>query len=188
MSRLGRPAAALHEWPGQPLARVLAEHDPAAAAGGGERGERGFGPDLDLPRASSAPELFDAIGIHRGAGAPVAEIATTRAEGMRTLDADIARVKPESLTTLHPMPLECFQEELAHGGVPIIGVEDVDVLRPKPSSLIHPPGRAVGPLFDFIQIWLRRALSKVVLRMVQHVDRWLLHISGAVGGGEEIGG
>jgi hypothetical protein len=107
---------------------------------------------------------------------------------MRTLDADITRVKREGLTALHSMPLERFQEELGHRGVPIVGVEDVDVLRAEPGSLKHPPGRTVGPLFYFVQVWLRSALSEVMLRMVQHIDRWLLHIFGALGSGEEIGG
>src|SRR5919201_5744229 len=84
-----------------PLARMLPEHDPATAAGRGESRQRGLGPDLDLPRASGAPELFDAIGIHGGAGAPVPQIATTGAEGMRTLDADITCVKREGVPTLH---------------------------------------------------------------------------------------
>ena len=107
---------------------------------------------------------------------------------MRTFDANIICVKREGVSALHAMPLECFQEELAHSGVPIVGVKDVDVLRAKPGPLIHPPGGAVGPFFDFVQVWLRSALSEVVLRMVQHVDRWLLHIPGAFGGGEEISG
>src|SRR5712691_4606627 len=170
------------------LAGMLPEHDPAAAAGGGERRERSLGSDLDLPWASSAPELLDAIGVHGGAGAPVPQIATAGAEGMRTLDADIARVKREGLPALHAVPLECFQEELAHGGVPIVGVKDVDVLRAEPCTLIHPPGRAVGPIFYFVQVWLGSTLSEVVLRMVQHVDRRLLHIPSALGGREEIGG
>src|SRR5712691_3248370 len=129
-----------------PLARILPEHDPAAAARGGKRRERGLGPDLDLPRASGAPELFDAIRVHGGAGAPVPQIATAGAEGMRTLDANIARVKREGISALHAVPLERFQEELAHGGVPIVGDKDVNALRAEPGSLTHPPGRAVGPL------------------------------------------
>ena len=74
------------------------------------------------------------------------------------------------------------------GGVAIVGVEDVDVLRAEPGTLIHPPGRAVGPVLDLVQVWLRGALSEVMLRMVQHVDRRLPHIPRALGRGEEIGG
>src|SRR5690349_7647354 len=170
------------------LAGVLPEHDPAAVARGGERRECGLGSYLDLPRTSGAPELFDAISVHGGAGAPVPQIATAGVEGMWTLNADITRVKCERISALHAMPLKSFQEELGHGGVPIIGVKDVDVLRAKPSPLIHPPGGTVSPLFYFVQVWLRGALSEGMLRMVQHVDRWLLHILGALGGGEEISG
>src|SRR4029453_17289636 len=148
-----------------PLAGILSKHDPATTAGGGESSERGLGPDLDLARARAAPELFDAIGIHGSAGAPVPQIAPTGAEGMRAFDADIASVKRESLPALHTMPLECFQKELCHGGIAIIGVKNVDILRAEAGSLIHPPGRAVGPLFDFIQVRLRGALSEIVLRM-----------------------
>jgi hypothetical protein len=53
------------------LAWVLPEHDPAAVAGSGERRERGLGSYLDLPRSRGTPELFDAIGVHSGAGASV---------------------------------------------------------------------------------------------------------------------
>src|SRR5712691_5041823 len=134
------------------LAGMLPEHDPAAAAGGGERRERGLGSDLDLPRASGAPELFDAIGVHGGAGAPVPQIATAGAEGMRTLDANIARVKREGISALHAVPLESFQVELGHDSISVIGVEDVDVLRAEPGSLIHPPGGAVSPIFYFVQV------------------------------------
>src|SRR5262245_5080826 len=76
-----------------PLAGILPKHDPAAAARGGEGCERGLGPDLDLPRARAAPELFDAISVHGSAGAPVPQIAPAGAKGMRAFDADIAGVK-----------------------------------------------------------------------------------------------
>src|SRR2546425_7834488 len=108
---------------------MLPEHDPAAAAGRGERRERGLGPYLDLPRASGAPELFDAISVHSSAGAPVPQIATAGAEGMRALDSDIAGVKREGLAALHAVPLKSFQEELAHDGISIVWVKDVDILR-----------------------------------------------------------
>src|SRR5262245_52069387 len=160
VSQTPRPSSLRsYECRGRCLAGVLPEHNPAAATRGGEGSECGLGPDFDLPRTSGASELFDAIGVHSGAGAPIPQIATAGAEGMRTLDADITRVKRESISTLHAMPLERFQEKLGHGGVPIVGVEDVDVLWAKPGPLIHPPGRAAGPLFDFVQVWLGRALS-----------------------------
>src|SRR5712691_4855820 len=134
------------------LAGMLPEHDPAAAAGGGERRERSLGSDLDLPRASAAQELFDAIGVHGGAGAPVTQIATAGAEGMWTLDSDIASVKREGLPALHTVPLKTLQEELAHDGVPIVWVKDVDVPRTEPGTLIHPAGRTVGPALDLVQV------------------------------------
>src|SRR5436309_1263801 len=117
---------------------MLPEHDPAATAGRGEGCQRGLGPYPDLPRAGGAPELFDAVSIHGGAGAPVPQIATAEAEGMRTLDADIAGIKRQGLAALHAVPLERFQEELAHGGVPIVGVKDVNVLRAESGPLVHP--------------------------------------------------
>src|SRR5438477_92864 len=88
-----------------------------------------------VPRARGTPELFDTIGVHGGAGATVPQIATAGVEGMRTFDANIICVKREGVSALHAMPLECFQEELAHSGVPIVGVKDVDVLRAKPGPL-----------------------------------------------------
>src|SRR4029453_6683595 len=94
-----------------PLAGILSKHDPATAARGGESSERGLGSDLDLARARAAPELFDAIGVHGGAGAPVPQIAAAGVEGMRAFDTDIAGVKCKGLPTLHAMPLECFQKE-----------------------------------------------------------------------------
>src|SRR6516225_1730507 len=92
----------------QHLAGILPEHDPAAVARRGERCERSLGPHRDLPRAGGAPELFDAIGVHGGAGAPVPEITTAGAEGMRPLDSDITSVKRKGLATLHTVPLEPF--------------------------------------------------------------------------------
>jgi hypothetical protein len=149
-SRPARPAVASYACRRKSLAGVLPEHDPTAVAGSGERSERGLGPDLNLPRARGAPELFDAISVHGRAGPPIPEIAPAGAEGMRALDPNVARVKSEGISALDAVPLERFQKELRHGGVPIVGVKDVDVLRPKPGSFIHPPRRAVGPLFDFV--------------------------------------
>src|SRR5262252_6206044 len=84
----------------QHLAGILPKHDPAAVARRGERRERRLGPDRDLPRAGGAPELFDAIGVHGGAGASVPEITTAGAKGMRPLDSDITSVKREGITAL----------------------------------------------------------------------------------------
>src|SRR5215471_10564196 len=172
----------------QHLAGILPKHDPATVARRGERRERSLGPNCDLPRAGGAPELFDAISVHGGTGTPVPEITTAGAEGMRPLDSDITSIKREGLTALHAVPLEPFQEELRHGGVPIVRVKNVDVLRAKPGTLIHPASRAVGPVLYFVQIGLRSTLSEVMLGMIQHVDRWSPHVPGALGGGEEVGG
>jgi len=91
-----------------PLAGILPEHYPAATARRGESRERGLGPDCNLPRASGAPELFDAVGVHSSAGASVSQIAAAGVEGMRTLDSDISSEKREGVPTLHAMPLERF--------------------------------------------------------------------------------
>src|SRR5262245_8641842 len=72
-TELPAAAARRRRWSGS--ARVFAEHDPAAAAGGGEGGQRGFGADRDLAGTGGAAELFDAVGVHRGAQAAGAEIA-----------------------------------------------------------------------------------------------------------------
>ena len=72
--------------------------------------------------------------------------------------------------------------------IAVVRVEDIDVLRAEPGALVHPPGRAVGPLLDLVQVRLRAALPEVVLRMVEHIDRRLPHVAGALGGGEEIRG
>ena len=46
------------------------------------------------------------------ARAPVAQIAAAGAEGMRSLDADIAGVEREGVAALHAVPLERLQVEL----------------------------------------------------------------------------
>ena len=76
-----------------PSARVFAEHDPAAIAWRGECRQRGLCPNPDLPCASRAAELLDAVGVHGRTGAPVPQIAAARAERVRSLDRDIARVE-----------------------------------------------------------------------------------------------
>ncbi len=125
------------------LAGVLAKHDPASAGRRGESGQGSLRPYLDLPRASGSPKLFNAIGVHGGAGASVPEVPTAGAEGMWPLDGDIAGKEVKRLSPLHPMPLESLQEKLADGGVAIVRVEDIDVLGTEPSSLEHHAGRPV---------------------------------------------
>src|SRR5438309_10231511 len=81
----------------RPSARGFAEHDPAAAAWRGECRQRGLCPNLDLAAAGGAAELLDAVGVHGRAGAPVPQIAAARAEGVRSLDPDIAGVELEGI-------------------------------------------------------------------------------------------
>src|SRR4051794_25092170 len=76
-----------------PSARVLPKHDPPPTTWRGEGPQRSLCPNLDLPRAGRAAKLLNAVGIHRGAGAPVSQIAAARAQRVRPLDPDIARVE-----------------------------------------------------------------------------------------------
>src|SRR5215831_1981796 len=99
----------------RPSARVFAEHDPAAAAWRGECRQRSLCPNPDLPRASRAAELLYAVGVHGRTGAPVPQIAAARAERVRSLDPDIARVEREGIAAFDAVPLEALQEELRHG-------------------------------------------------------------------------
>src|SRR5205807_5224414 len=87
-------------------AGMFAEHDPATAAGSGEGRQRGLGAYLDLPRAGGAPQLFDAIGVHGGAGASIPEIAAARAKRMRSLDPNVASIEREGPAALDAVPLE----------------------------------------------------------------------------------
>jgi len=95
---------------------VFAEHDPAAIAWRGEFRQRSLCANLDLPCASRAAELFYAVGVHGCTGAPVPQIAAARAEWVRSLDPDIARVEREGVAALDAVPLEALQEELRHRG------------------------------------------------------------------------
>jgi len=85
---------------------VFAEHDPAAIGGRGECHQRSLRPNPDLACASRAAELFYAVGVHGRTGAPVPQIAAARAERVRSLDPDIARVEREGVATLDAVPLE----------------------------------------------------------------------------------
>src|SRR5215212_10293078 len=89
-----------------PLARMLAEHDPAAARRRGERRKRGLGADGHLPLAGRAAQLFDAVGVHGAAYAARSQVAAAGAEGMRPLDADIVCIEREGVSALHPVPLK----------------------------------------------------------------------------------
>ena len=106
---------------------------------------------------------------------------------MRSLDSDITGVKGEGIASLYSVPLESLQIILAHRRVAVVRVEDVHVSGPEPGSFIHPPGGAVGPFLYLVQVWLGGAVGEVVLGMVEHVDGGLLHVPGALGGGEKVG-
>src|ERR1051325_6047469 len=169
-----------------PSVRLFAEHDPAAAARRSERRERRLGPNRDLAAAGRAAELLDAVGVHSGTAAPSPQIAAARAERVRPLDADIAIVEPESVAALDAVPLEALQEELRHDRIAVVRIENINVVGPQPGALVHPPGGAVGPVLDLVQIFLCAALPETVLRVIEHIDRRLPHVAGALGGREEI--
>src|SRR5256885_2046764 len=147
----------------RPSARVFAEHDPSTTAWCGECPQRGLCPNPDLPCASRAAELFDAVGVHRRTGAPVPQIAAARAERVRSLDPDIAGVEREGIAAFDAVPLEGLQEELRHGCIAVVRIEYIDVLGPKSGTLIHSAGGAVGPVLDLVQIFLCAALPEIVL-------------------------
>src|SRR5262249_10583464 len=144
-------------------ARVFPKHDPAAAAWRGECPQRGLCPNPNLPRAGRAAELLDAVGVHGRPGAPVPQIAAARAERVRSLDPDIARVERERTAAVDAVPLEGLQEELRHGCIAVVRIEYISVLGPKPGSFVHPPSGAVGPVLDLVQIFLCAALPEIVL-------------------------
>jgi len=100
-----RPALLSHG----PSARVFAEYDPAAAAGRGEGRQRCLCPNPDLPGAGRAAELLYAVGVHRGTAARVPQIAGARAERVRSLDPDIARVERKGITAFDAVPLEALE-------------------------------------------------------------------------------
>src|SRR5207237_10519093 len=111
-----------------------------------------------------AAELLYAVGVHGRTGAPVPQIAAARAERVRSLDPDIARVELEGIAAFDAVPLEGLQEELRHRCIAVVRIEDIDVRGPKPGALIHPPGGAGGPILDLVQIFLCGALPELVLR------------------------
>src|ERR1700746_1763645 len=79
---------------------------PAAAAWRGECRQSGLCPNPDLPCACRAAELLYAVGVHGRTGAPVPQIAAARAERVRSLDPDIARVEREAIAAFDAVPLE----------------------------------------------------------------------------------
>ena len=102
--------------------------------------------------------------------------------------ADIAGVELEGIAAFDAVPLEGLQEELRHRCIAVVRIEYIDVLGPKPGTLVHSPGGAVGPVLDLVQIFLCGALPEIVLRVIEHIDRRLPHGAGALGSREEIRG
>ena len=124
--------------------------------------QRGLCPNPDLPCASRASELLYAVGVHSRTGAPIPQIAAARAQRMRSLDPDIARVEREGIDAFDAVPLEGLQEELRHGCIAVVRIEYINVLGPKPGAFVHSPGGTVGPVLDLFQIGLCGALPEVV--------------------------
>src|SRR5580700_7187346 len=171
-----------------PSASGFAEHDPAATAWRGECRQRRLCPNLDLPGAGRAAELLYAVGVHGRTAAPGPQIAAARAERVRSLDPDIAGVEREGVAAFDAVPLEALQKELRHRCIAVVRIEYIDVLGPKPGTLVHSPGGAVGQVLDLVHIFLCAALPEVVLRVIEHIDRRLPHGAGALGSRKEIRG
>jgi hypothetical protein len=60
---------------------------------------------LTLPCASRAAKLLYAVGVHGGTAAPGPQIAAARAERVRSLDPDVARVEREGIAAFDAVPL-----------------------------------------------------------------------------------
>ena len=112
---------------------------------------------------------------------PFPKLPAARAERVRSLDPDIVRVEREGIAAFDAVPLEGLQEELRHRRIAVVRIEDIDVRGPEPGPLVHPPGGAVGPVLDLVQIFLCAALPEIVLRVIEHIDRRLPHVAGALG-------
>src|SRR5436853_6434194 len=95
--------------------------------------------DPDLPCAGGGAELLDGVGVHGRTGAPVPQIAAARAERVRSLDPDIARVEREGVAAFDAVPLEGLQEELRHRCIAVVRIEYVNVVGPEPGTLVHSP-------------------------------------------------
>src|ERR1700751_3260996 len=147
----------------RPSARLFAEHDPAAAAGGCECRQRSLCPNPALPCASRAAELLYAVGVHGRAAAPGSQIAAARAERVRSLDPDIAGVERKGIAAFDAVPLEALPEELRHRCIAVVGIEYINVVGPEPGTLVHSSGGAVGPVLDLVQIFLCAALPEIML-------------------------
>ena len=86
---------------------------------------------------SRAAELLYAVGVHGGTGAPVPQNAAAQAERVRSLDSDIAGVEREGIAAFDAVRLEGFREELHHRRMAIVSIEYINVLWPKPGTIVH---------------------------------------------------
>jgi hypothetical protein len=170
--KTARPPATEIETETLRSARGFAEHDPAATAWRREGRQRSLCPNPDLPWAGGAAELLDAVGVHGRTAAPGPQIAAARAERVRSLDPDVAGIEREGVAAFDAVPLEALAPTLpspASGGglgrgcIAVVRIEYVDVVGPKPGTLVHSPGGAVGPVLDLVQIFLCAALPEIVL-------------------------
>ena len=105
---------------------------------------------------------------------------------MRPVDADVPGIKGKGIAAFDPVPLKALQKELGHYGVAVIGIENVHLRRDQAGPLVHPRRRPVRPFLDFGQIGLGSAELKVVLGMVQHIDRRCFQGPGPLGSGEQV--
>ena len=71
---------------------------------------------------------------------------------MRSLDPDIARVEREGIAAFDAVSLEALEEKLRHGCIAVVRIENIDVIGPKPGTLVHPLGGAVGPVLDLVRL------------------------------------
>jgi hypothetical protein len=70
-------------------------------------------------RAPAVPRsCSNAVGVHGRTGAAVPQIAAARAERVRSLDPDVARVEREGIAPFDAVPLEGLREELRHPVAP----------------------------------------------------------------------
>jgi hypothetical protein len=109
-------------------------------------------PNPDLPCAGRAAELLDAVGVHGRPRPPVPQIAAARAERMRSLDPDIARVERERIATFDAVPLVGLQEELRHGCIAVVRIDYSTSSGPSPA-----------PSYILLTAWRHRESGYVVL-------------------------
>ena len=76
---------------------------------------------------------------------PFPRLPPLEAERVRSLDPDIAGVEREGIAAFDAVPLEGLQEELRHRGIAVVRIEYIDVIGPKPGTLVHSPGGRVRP-------------------------------------------